>query len=80
MNALERLARDYRQRAQQLRAIAAVDCSEKRRKELSQIASDFDLRASFADAILRTYHASGIECTYQADAIQRSYDQHLIAN
>ena len=75
MNNLERLARNYRLRAQQLRAIAAVECSKERRKELSQIARDFDLRASFADAILRTYHANTIERTYQANAIDRA--RHL---
>jgi hypothetical protein len=55
MNNLERLARKYRLRAEELRATAAVASSEKRSKRLSQVARDYDLRACTADAIERTY-------------------------
>ena len=73
MNNLECIARKYRLRAQQLRAIAAVDCSKERREALSQVARDYTLMACAAAAIERTYQANALEHADHANAVERAY-------
>jgi hypothetical protein len=55
MNNLERLARNYRSRAQQLLSLAELDKSPRTARLLLEIADSYDKRAATADAIERTY-------------------------
>ena len=57
MNELQRLAKSYRSRAEELRTLAEKDRCEQTCRMLVCVAYNYEQMAASADAIERSYHA-----------------------